>query len=183
MRILILISAIFLSLPAFAAKWQIIPNQSKIEFIANQNGNKISGSFAKFSGDIFFDKADLKNSKVDIAIDLNSLTTSLNGASETLAQKDWFFTAKFPQARFTSDKFSKISDNKFRSDGFLQIKDHKIPTSFEFSFDEYSDKKAKASGSLKLSRSAFDIGNKNEKLAHDVKDEVEVKISVTAFAK
>jgi polyisoprenoid-binding protein YceI len=180
-KILIFLATISIFSSASAAtKWQISPAESKIEFSVNQSGSEITGSFKKISGDIFFDKTDLKNSKVDVTIDLTSVNTSLSNATTMLLQKDWFFTTKFPKAKFTANKFTKISENKFRTDGILEIKDHKVPTSFEFSFDEFLATKAKAVGSLKLSRSAFDVGNKDEKLAEGVKDEVAVKISISA---
>lgn len=179
-RILLLLSIIFSSPAQAATTWSILFDQSKIEFLANQDGTEISGFFKKFSGEIFFDKADLKNSKVAIDIDLTSLSSSFGSAVTELPKQNWFYTAKFPRAKFTSEKFTKISENKFRSAGFLEMKGVKIPLTFDFFFEEYSTKKAKASGSFFLSRSQFGIGSKDEKAADGVKDTVTVKFSIRA---
>lgn len=161
-------------------RWEAIPGQSKIEFQANQDGTEINGSFKKFVAEIFFDKNNLKQSRVTITIDLNSLQSSFSDALNMLSAKEWFDLAKFPQAKFTSKNFEKISENKFRSLGSLQLKEKTLPIAFDFSFNQYSATQAQAVGSFILKRSDFGVGNKDEKLAHGVKDEVIVKFLITA---
>lgn len=185
------IAVLFATLILFSApvkahqlkEWDIIPSESRINFFVRQNNLDITGYFKKFSGKILFDKFNLQKSKVTIFIDLASINTSVKEASETLREEAWFYTEKFPQAKFTSDRFTKISSNQFNVAGFLQMKDYKVPVSFDFTLSEYSSRKAQAKGFVKLLRSNFDIGNKNEELAHGVKDEVTVEISISALAK
>ncbi len=164
-------------------EWDIIPSESSINFLVRQNNLDITGHFKNFSGKILFDESNLKKSKVTILIDLTSVSTSLKEASSELPKKEWLYTEKFPQAKFTSDKFTKISPNQFNVAGFLQMKEFKVPVSFDFTLNESSLKKAQAKGLVKLLRSSFDIGNKDEKLAHGVKDEVKVEINISALLK
>ncbi len=182
----LIIINLFIANQAFAANkittWQILPAQSKIEFIAN-NSSVISGSFNKFAGMIAFDKADLKNSQVIINIDLNSLKTSFNGADDKLRTKEWLDIKGFPAAQFKSEKFSQVNKDQFHCDGSLQLKGVKMPVGLDFYFREYSNSKATAAGIAKISRSAFGVGDKDEKKAEGVKDMVEIKFIISTITK
>ncbi len=182
MKKLILITTLLLT-PALssAADWKIIPDKSKIEFATMQNSTKITGSFKKFDAKIDFDQAQLKSSKVTIAIDMTSLATSLSDATSTLQTAEWLAVKAFPKATFSADKFVKISDKKFNAMGSLTIKDKSVPANLEFSFSEYSAKKAVATGLVTIKRSDFTIGAKDPANAHGVQDDVVVTFVVNAI--
>ncbi len=165
---------------ANAAEWKIVPQKSKIEFVAMQNDAKVSGSFKNFSGKINFDKAQLTSSKVEIEIDMNSVEASLSDAAPTLKTSEWFAVKAFPKATFVSEKFTKISDKKFSADAKLTIKNKAVPTKIEFAFEEYSTNKAKAVGTATIKRSDFGVGAKDPANAHGVKDDVVVSFVVEA---
>lgn len=170
----------FITTQAFAANWQIVPSESKIEFVANKDGSPINGVFKKFSGTIVFDKADLKNSQVAINVDVNSLNTLFYGAIDRLKTKEWLDIKTFPTAEFKSEKFNQINKDQFTCDGFLQLKGVKLPVKLYFYFQEYSATKAHATGIAKISRSAFGVGNKDEQKAEGVKNLVEIKFTISA---
>ncbi len=165
---------------AVVKQWQIIADQSKLEFVANQAGSDVKGSFKKFSGEILFDKNALNASKVNIEIDLSSVFTSSSETVETLKSKDWLDIKSFVKATFKSEKFSKISENKFSTTGILTIKNKAVPVKLEFEFKEYSASQAKAVGTATLNRNDFGIGNKDEKLANGVKGVVKVNFEIVA---
>jgi polyisoprenoid-binding protein YceI len=145
----------FIANQAFAKDWQIIPKQSKIEFVTSKDGSPIEGLFEKFSGTIAFDKADLKNSKVAIDVDLNSLNSSFHGAGDRAKSKEWLDVKGFPTASFKSEKFSQVGKDQFHCDGILQLKGAQLPVQLNFYFREYSVTKAVAAGIAKINRSAF----------------------------
>lgn len=182
MKKLILIATLFFISPTLsnATDWKIIPEQSKIEFKAMQNNSTVSGSFKKFSGRINFDPAQLKTSKVEIEVEVGSVEASLADAAPTLKTPEWFSAKAFPKATFIADKFAKNGDKKFSADGILKIKDKSVPAKLDFSLDEYSTTKAKATGSVMIKRSDFGIGAKDPSNAHGVKDEVAVSFIVNA---
>lgn len=175
------ILSMFSSAHAASKNWDILPSRSKINFSAKSDGSEINGYFNKFGGIILFDREDLMRNKIVIDIDVTSLDTSLKEATQLLATKDWFDFAKYPQAKFSSQKILPTPDGKYRCSGTLKIKDKEVPLTFDFSFEEYSKTEARAVGSFTLKRSDFGIGNKDEKKAEGVKDEVVVKFSVTAI--
>jgi len=183
-KLLTLIAAISLFSSAHAANpknWDILPSHSKIEFFAKQGETEISGSFKKFSGLISFDAKNLVSSKIVVDIDVTSLDTSFQNAAELLSQKEWFDFAKYPKAKFTSQTIVAIPENKYRCSGTLKIKGKEVPATFDFAFEKYSSDEARALGTLIIKRTDFDIGNKDEKLAEGVKDDVLIKFNVTAI--
>lgn len=182
MKKLALILLALLAAPAIssAADWKIVAEKSKIEFKATQNDSAVTGQFKKFSGKINFDPAQLKTSKVEIEVDINSVESSLSDAVSTLKTPEWFSVKIFPKAVFVADKFTKIADKKFSADGKLTIRDKTVPTKLEFVLEEYSAKSAKAVGSIAIKRSDFGVGPKDPANAHGVKDEVAVSFVVNA---
>jgi len=178
---LFLLTLIIIPALSKAADWKIINEKSKIEFIATQNDSKITGQFKKFSGKINFDPTQLKTSKVEIEVDLNSVEASLSDAVSTLKTPEWFSVKIFPKAIFVADKFVKVSDKKFTADGKLTIRNKTVPTKIDFALEEYSSKNAKAVGSITIKRSDFEVGPKDPANAHGVKDDVAVSFVVSAI--
>jgi len=183
-KILVFLATISIFSSAQAAipkNWDILPSHSKIEFFAKQGDTEISGSFQKFSGLISFNPKDLVSSKIVVDIDVISLDTSLQNATELLSQKEWFNFAKYPKAKFTSQKIAALPENKYRCSGLLKIKGKEVPVTFDFAFEEYEKDEARALGTLTIKRTDFDIGAADEKAAEGVKDDVLIKFSVTAI--
>lgn len=181
-KILITLAAIFISTSTNAADsiaWRIVQDQSKIEFKVSQDSSTISGSFAKFNGRISFDKDRLARSKVIMDIDTSSIIVSLSEAAGTVQSPEWLSTKAFPKATFVAEKFS-AKGKSFIADGTLTIKGKSVPTTLEFSFDEYSKNKAHAVGKTTIKRSAFGIGNSDVKKANGVEDAVEISFEITA---
>ncbi len=161
--------------------WKIIPAQSKIEFKVAQDNSTISGAFKKFDGKISFDKEQLTKSKVVIEIDVASAGFSLAEANSQAQTTEWFATKNFPKAIFSAEKFTTSNDKKtFHANGNLTLKGKVIPTSVEFSFEEYGIKKARAIGKANIKRSEFNVGDRDPKKANGVKDEVEITFTISA---
>ena len=82
-------------------KYLITPENSKIEFIGSKVTGSHNGSFQKFSGQI--DHAGTpENSRVQITIATDSITTDTPDLTKHLKTADFFDVAKFPQATFVS---------------------------------------------------------------------------------
>jgi polyisoprenoid-binding protein YceI len=82
-------------------KYSITPTSSKIEFVGSKVTGRHNGSFEKFAGTIDF-AGQPEKSKVDITIDMNSVTTDTAQLTAHLKTPDFFDVAKFPQATFQS---------------------------------------------------------------------------------
>ena len=88
--------------PAAAGqRFPITPEHCKIEFIGSKVTGSHNGSFQKFSGDINY-TGDPTTSRVNITIDMNSITADDPKLTEHLKTADFFDVAKFPTAKFES---------------------------------------------------------------------------------
>jgi len=82
-------------------KYSITPQNSKIEFVGSKVNGSHHGSFKQFSGTVEY-AGQPEKSRVNITIDMNSVTTDADGLTKHLQTPDFFDVAKFPQATFTS---------------------------------------------------------------------------------
>src|ERR1051325_11006961 len=82
-------------------KYQITPQNSKIDFVGSKVTGTEHGSFGKFSGEIDYTGTP-ENSRVNFTIDMDSVRTDSAGLETHLKSADFFDVAKFPQATFVS---------------------------------------------------------------------------------
>lgn len=170
------------SLTAYAATpthWQIIPNESSLTFTATQNDAPITGSFKKFSGDIFFDPDHLAESKATILVDTHSIASANNDVVTTLVTPDWLNVKIFPQATFTSTKFVKTGDKTYQAQGTLKIRDKSMPVTLNFTQVEQNADHAKVTGSTSINRTPFGVGQGEWSSVKEVKDKVDVNFTLS----
>ncbi len=161
---------------AQAPIWQIVKG-STIKFTGTQNNAPISAEFKKFDGDIQFDPNNLKESKVKLTVDMDSVTAGFAELATMLKTMDWFDTTTFPHATFESTDIS--ADKKgYLVKGELKVRDKKSPISIDVVVDENTPTKMKLHGTTQLSRTAFGVGQGDWADTSDVKDEVKVEFNL-----
>ncbi len=163
-----------------APRWCMLEEKSSISFEAIQNGAPVTGVFESFTADITFDPRNLEHSKVVVTVDMASVSTAFAEVAETLKTTGWFDVAKFPQAVFTTRSIHHVIDNKYEADAALTIRNQTVPLTLNFTLDEYEDKGAAISGEAVISRNAYNIGQGEWADTSVIKDEVRVKVKVTA---
>ncbi len=163
--------------------WEMIPNESQLSFTATQNGSPVKGEFKQFTANLQVDVNDLKNSSIDIIIDINSLTTSYNEVQTTLLTPDWFNVKMFPKAEFKSTDFIKTGENAYQAKGTLTIRDKSVPVILNFTSSFPSENKGIVQGSTSFKRNAFGIGQGEWASTDQIKDEVTVNFKVSAMKK
>ena len=177
------------------ASWTLVPKESALNFVARQEGQDVEGGFASFGGSIVFDPAKLDQARIDMTIDVTSVTSSYDEVSATLKSGDWFDTTKFPKARFVATKI-RVDGQTFPqaplktnyiADGTLTLRSVSVPVSVAFHFDSYGSKsgqpailRAVAKGKAMLSRTAFGVGQGEWKSTKSVADPVRVDFILTA---
>ena len=90
--------------PARAAqgtKYLITPQNSKIQFVGSKVTGSHNGSFQDFSGQVDY-TGNVEQSRVNITIKTDSITTDDEGLTKHLKTADFFDVAKFPEATFVS---------------------------------------------------------------------------------
>ena len=82
-------------------KYQITPQNSKIEFTGSKVTGSHNGGFQHFSGEVDC-AGDPQRSQVNITIQTDSITTDDDDLTKHLKTPDFFDVAKFPTATFVS---------------------------------------------------------------------------------
>lgn len=176
---------LFSSLPSISSplRWEIIPAESNINFTATQNGAPVSGRFTVFRGEIQFDPNNLPTSHVKITVDTNSVTTSFTDIAEALKTEEWFDVKLFPEAVFESKTFSKVAEESFQTNGTLTIRDKSLPITISFIGKSLSQDKGQVTGSMRLQRSQYTVGQGEWASTDEIKDDVQVDFTFTAIKK
>ena len=82
-------------------KYQITPQNSKIEWVGSKVTGSHNGGFQQFTGQVDY-AGDPQRSRVNITIQTDSLTSDDEGLTKHLKTADFFDVAKFPTATFVS---------------------------------------------------------------------------------
>ena len=91
-------------------KYKITPQNSKIEFIGSKVTGKHNGSFGDFSGQVDY-AGTPENSRVNITIKTESITTDTPDLTKHLKTADFFDVAKYPEATFVSTAIKPGGEN------------------------------------------------------------------------
>jgi polyisoprenoid-binding protein YceI len=104
--------------------WNIDAAHSGINFsIRHMVVSKVRGRFAKYTGRVDLDDADLTRSVVEATIDAASIDTGTAQRDAHLRSPDFFDVEKFPEIRFRSKRIDKLEEARYRVTGELTIRD------------------------------------------------------------
>jgi polyisoprenoid-binding protein YceI len=116
--------------------WDFDTAHSSIEFTAkHMMVTNVKGHFASFKGDAHIDEQNPANSKVDVTIDVASITTGNEGRDNHLRSPDFFDVAKFPTATFHSTSVEAVGQDRLRVTGDLTIRDVTKPVTLDVSVE------------------------------------------------
>jgi len=116
---------------AAPATYAIDPTHTFATFEIDHNGastNRVR--FDKKSGTVEFDR-DAKAGKVEVVLEMDSLSSGTAAFDQHLKSADIFNVAKFPQAKFVSDKFVFDGDKLKEVTGQLTILDKTQPVTIK----------------------------------------------------
>jgi len=172
---------------AGAASWDVIEEESRVEFSGTQMGVPTSGEFQSFTSEIDFDIAALTESTVSVVIDLTSVTTPYPVLAQVLKQEPWFNVADFPDATIMINNISKAEDNQFSAAGTLTLRGITQPLEFAFSFTTFGPDPDRAGwfravmmGETTVQRTAFGVGQGEWGDTSIVADDVIIRVQLTA---
>ncbi len=106
-----------------ATMWKVDKSHTSINFSINHFFSAVTGKFTDFDGMIHFDPNNLKGSKADFSVSINSVNTDDAKRDNHLESKDFFDAKTYPKMSFESTKFEKKSDKEYLVHGKLTIKD------------------------------------------------------------
>jgi polyisoprenoid-binding protein YceI len=159
--------------------WTVDKANSRIRFKSAFGGAAFEGGFDRWDAQIAFDPKNLAASKVTATIDLASAKTGDADRDQTLPTDEWFNTAKFPRATFTTSAIRDAGGGKYQAVGTLNLKGVSKPVTLPFTLAITGDQ-ARMTGSVVIKRNDFGVGQGQFAGADTVPFEVTVNIAVAA---
>ena len=164
---------------AIADVWHVDYSTSHLGFVVFQGGQKVEGSFERFTADIAFNPLALEASVVDVIIDMDSVGTGNATYDATVKQYAWLDVREHPQARFTTQRFHHRGANRYEADAILSIRGIVREVILPFTLDIVDDR-AEVHGVLNILRTDFGVGQGVWSSGDMVSLEVEIVFSLTS---
>jgi polyisoprenoid-binding protein YceI len=159
-----------------AASFTADAAQSRLEFVGVQTGAEFKGVFHKFTGSVEFAPDALASSRIDVQIDMNSVDSLDKDRDATIRGKDVFDVAQNPTAHYITKTITKTAAG-FAAVGALTMHGVTKDVPIEFQFAPAGGG-AKLSGSTKLNRLDFGVGQGDWKSTETVGDAVKINFSL-----
>ena len=138
--------------------------------------------FDKWAAEIAFDPADPAKSDVTVTVKTASAKTGDLMYDGTLPQAEWLDPKGFPDAIFKTKAIRLKAPGQYEADSELTLKGHPLALVLPFSLTITGDQ-AQMTGSVKLDRSKFDIGQKSDAKAEWVGNDITVSLTLRAQKK
>ena len=161
---------------AAAAGYTSDAQQSRLEFVGLQAGAEFKGVFHKFTADVDFAPDTLAGSRIDVQIDMNSVDSMDKDRDATIRGKDVFDVAHNPTAHYVTKSITKTPAG-FSAVGALTLRGVTKDVPIEFQFVPAAAG-AKLSGSAKLNRLDFGVGQGDWKSTDTVGNAVKINFSL-----
>lgn len=143
--------------PAPPPAWTVQPG-GKIGFSVGNDGQTISGSFAKWTAAIVMDPDHPETADIKVTIDMASASVGDAYQDGMLPGDEFFAVAAHPTATFTAKGAEKSGANAYRATGTLSLKGVAKPQTIRFTLSGDGATR-KVSGTATIARAAFGVGN------------------------
>jgi polyisoprenoid-binding protein YceI len=150
--------------------------QSRLEFTGVQAGAEFKGVFHKFTAEVEFAPEALASSRIDVQIDMNSVDSMDKDRDTTIRGKDVFDVAHNPTAHYLTKTITKTATG-YAAVGALTLHGVTKDVPIEFQFVPQAAG-AKLSGSAKLKRLDFGVGQGDWKSTDTIGDAVKINFSL-----
>ena len=104
------------------------------DYAISFSGTKAEGTFRGLEGEILFSASSLKDSKFDVSVLVETISTGNKTKDKHARGSSWFDVAAFPQIFFTSNRISSKKSDEFIAYGNLEIKGIKKESAIQFTF-------------------------------------------------
>ncbi len=164
---------------AGAQEWRAVPDKSTIKFVASYDDSSFEGHFQRFSSRFLFDENMPSDSRLSSTIDVTSVNTRSRDRDEALAEQEWFYFRKFPEATFTSQSIIKLDENLLQVKGLLTIRDQQNEITFPMQWTSAGEHYRVAKAHIPLDRRDYQIGTGEWLKDNTIGFDVEVIFSLT----
>jgi polyisoprenoid-binding protein YceI len=159
-----------------AASFTADAAQSRLEFVGVQAGAEFKGVFHKFTAGVEFAPDALASSRIDVQIDMNSVDSKDKDRDTTIRDKDVFDVSHNPTAHYVTKTITKTATG-YAAVGALTLRGVTKDVPIEFQFAP-ADGGAKLSGSAKLNRLDFGVGQGDWKSTDTIGNAVKINFAL-----
>ena len=150
---------------------------SRLEFTGIQAGAAFKAVFHKFTAAVDFSPDALASTHFDVMIDLKSVDTMDQDRDDTIRGADLFDVAHFPSAHYVTHGAAIKTATGYSASGTLTLRGVAKDVPIEFTFAPGSAG-AKLTGTARLKRLDFGVGQGDWKSTESVGNEVTVNFSL-----
>ena len=117
-----------LALPLTAAaietmSWNVDADHTEVNFKVRHFFTPVTGTFTSYDVELIFDQDNPTNSRVNVSIDVASVSTGNERRDNHLRTDDWFGADTYGKITFASTSVKKTGANEYVAVGTLTIKD------------------------------------------------------------
>jgi polyisoprenoid-binding protein YceI len=177
-------------LHAEARSWEIDKEHTNFYFSVEHIYAKVRGRFTDYTGTLFFDPDNLKDSKMSFEIKVKSVDTSIGKRDEHLLSDDFFDASKYPLITFTSTSITKAEGNTYNVKGTLTIKDVSSELILPLTYGGKRENPMSPdmevtgfNGRLTLDRLAYNVGDGKYYTMGVVGKDVDILVTIEALRK
>jgi cytochrome b561/polyisoprenoid-binding protein YceI len=163
-------------------KWAVERGGSSLGFATTWSGTAVSGKFGRWNADISFNPDRLAAASVAVTIDVASVSANDGQVSGALSGNDWFDATAHPKATFVAKTITRSGTNRYVANGTLTLRGVSKPLALPFTLT-IKDDRATMSGTAKVDRLAFGVGQGEWAATSDVPATVDVTVRVAATRK
>ena len=95
----------------------------KVNFVIENAGMDVEGSFSKMTANIEFDAEDLPGSVLTASVDVASIKTGIELRDRHLLGREYFYAEKFPSVKMESKSIRSAGKNKYIGVFAITIRD------------------------------------------------------------
>jgi polyisoprenoid-binding protein YceI len=158
-NVLVLAATLVVAPVSLAASYVQAPG-STLTFAGSYQGEVFTGRFPGFATTLSFDPKQLGSSKLDVTIPLGSATTGVEDYDAELRGDAFFYSARFPQARYTATRFRALGGNRYAADGTLSLRGASKPVTLTFTWTPGA--KPVLAGKATVKRLDFGVGGEGD---------------------
>ena len=159
-------------------------DHSRVTFSGTHMGSHFSGVFEEWQAYFHFNPAALDQSRIDATFATRSAATGDAMYDGTLLEEDWFASAAYPQAVFTSDKIVAHSDDDrgsgYRVTGLLTLRGISKPITFDMYVRDSHATAIQLEASFVIDRLAYDIGASSDPEGDWVSRDIAIQLDIYA---
>jgi polyisoprenoid-binding protein YceI len=155
-----------------AEEWVL--QDGNLTIAARYEGQPVPAVFHRFA--VSFDDAPATR-RLHVEVDVTSIDFDSGDINDAVVGKDWFDTAQYPRAAFTSERVESTGNGQFLAVGTLELKGTKrtVEVPFEWVVEQ---SRRHLRGELQLQRNDFRIGTGEWANATEIGQEVDIRFDV-----